>query len=210
MDKQNDIEKFIITEAEKEEFGKRIMDWLSDENLEKAIGKTSQEIFDEFDCVLPQPIAYIPEKYMVVFDEDIVDNRVYSSMAYFIDHAVNNHPNINKERYLLIQEVLNDPDEIKEIVREKVSFAFVKKIDRYNAVVIQLEKSAEGKIIWHKSFFDQNKMPYASEKYKSIRPISSEGGVSSIIHAENSAHGSSLPARDDDAKLDIFSDMEMN
>ena len=164
MDKQNDIEKFIITGAEKEEFGKRIMDWLSDENLEKARGKTRLEIFDEFDCVLPQPIAYIPEKYMVVFDEDIVDNRVYSSMAYFIDHAVNNHPNINKERYLLIQEVLNDPDEIKEIVREKVSIAFVKKIDRYNAVVIQLEKSAEGKIIWHKSFFDQNKKPYANEK----------------------------------------------
>ena len=127
MDKRNDIEKCIITEAEKEEFGKRIMDWLSDENLEKARGKTRQEIFDEFDCILPQPIAYIPEKYMVVFDEDIVDNRVYSSMAYFIDHAVNNHPNINKERYLLIQEVLNDPDEIKEIVREKVSIAFVKK-----------------------------------------------------------------------------------
>ena len=210
MDKRNDIEKCIITEAEKEEFSKRIMDWLSDENLEKARGKTRLEIFDEFDCVLPQPIAYIPEKYMVVFDEDIVDNRVYSSMAYFIDHAVNNHPNINKERYLLIQEVLNDPDEIKEIVREKVSIAFVKKIDRYNAVVIQLEKSAEGKIIWHKSFFDQNKKPYASEKYKSIRPISSEGGVSSIIHAENPAHGSSLPARDDDAKLGIFSDMEMN
>lgn len=204
MDKRNDIEKCIITEAEKEEFNKRIMDWLSDENLEKAKGKTRQEIFEEFDSVTPYPIAYIPEKYMVVFDEGIMDNRVYSSQAYFVDHAVNNHPDIIKGKYLLIQEVLDDPDGIKEIVREKVSIAFVKKVDRYNAVVIQLEKSAEGKIIWHKSFFDQNKKPYASEKYKNIRPISSEGGVSSIIHAENSAHGSSLPARDDDAKLGIF------
>lgn len=166
MNKQNDMEKFIITEAEKEEFSKRIMDWLSDENLEKARGKTRRKIFDEFDSVTPYPIAYIPEKYMVVFDEGIKDNRVYSSQAYFVDHAVNNHPDIIKGKYLLIQEVLDDPDEIKEIVREKVSIAFVKKIDRYNAVVIQLEKSAEGRIIWHKSFSTKTKsrMPVKNTK----------------------------------------------
>ena len=210
MDVQNNIEKCIISESEKDEFNRRIMDWLSDENLEEARGKTRQEIFNEFDCVTPCPIAYIPEKYMVVFDESIVDNRVYSSQAYFVDHAVNNHPDINKEKYLLIQEVLDNPDEIKKIVREKASIAFVKKIDRYNAVVVQLEKSTEGKIIWHKSFFDQNKKPYASEKYKSIRLVSSEGGDSSIIHAENTAYGSSLPARDDVAKINTFPETEQN
>lgn len=88
------------------------------------------------------------------------------------------------------------------------SIVFVKQIDRYNAVVLEVIKDNEDRIVLHKSFYDQNKKPYASEKYKSIRPISSEGGVSSIIHAENSAHGSSLPARDDDAKLGIFSDMD--
>ena len=45
MDVQNNIDRYIITEEEKEEFNKRIMDWLSDENLEKAKGKTRQEIY---------------------------------------------------------------------------------------------------------------------------------------------------------------------
>ena len=204
MDALNDIVKYFISETEKEEFSERIMNWLSDENLERAKGKTRQEIFLEFNCENPQPIACIPGKYVVLFDEKILDNRVYSSQAYFIDHAVNNHPNINKEKYLLIQDVLDDPDEIKEIRREKVSLAFIKQLDRYNAVVVQLEKTLEGRIIWHRSFFDQNKEPYASEKYKSIRSKSSEGGVSSIIHAETTAYGSSLPARDDIAKIDKF------
>ena len=205
MDALNDIVKYFISETEKEEFSERIMNWLSDENLERAKGKTRQEIFLEFDCENPQPIAYIPGEYVVSFDEEMLDNRVYSSQAYFIDHAVNNHPNINKGKYLLIQDVLDDPDEIKEIRREKVSLAFIKQLDRYNAVVVRLlEKTLEGRIIWHRSFFDQNKEPYASEKYKSIRSISSEGGVSSIIHAETTAYGSSLPARDDSVKIDKF------
>lgn len=210
MDTQNDKAKFFISESEKDEFNRRILNWLSDENLERAKGRTRQEIFMEFDCETPYPIAYIPGKYLSLFDEEMVDNRVYSSQAYFIDHAVNNHPNIDKERYLMIQDVLNDPDEIKKIRREKVSIAFIKQLDRYNAVVVQLEKTLEGKIIWHKSFFNQNKKPYASEKYKSIRSISSEGGISSIIHAENTAYGSSLPARDDDAKINTFPETEQN
>ncbi len=101
-------------------------------------------------------------------------------------------------------------DKRNDIDKGNDSIVFVKQIDRYNAVVLEVIKDNEDRIVLHKSFYDQNKKPYASEKYKSIRPISSEGGVSSIIHAENPAHGSSLPARDDDAKLDIFSDMEMN
>ena len=92
MDKRNDIEKCIITEAEKEEFNKRIMDWLSDENLEKAKGKTRQEIYSDFGNVL-MPIAYIPIDYVSLLDAEIEDNRVYSGMGYFIDHAVNHHPN---------------------------------------------------------------------------------------------------------------------
>ena len=148
MDALNDIVKYFISEAEKEEFSERIMNWLSDENLERAKGKARQEIFFEFDCENPQPIACIPGEYVVLFDEEILDNRVYSSQAYFIDHAVNNHPNINKGKCLLIQDVLDDPDEIKEIRREKVSLAFIKQLDRYNAVVVRLlEKTLEGRII---------------------------------------------------------------
>ena len=207
MDKRNDIEKCIITEAEKEEFNKRIMDWLSDENLEKAKGKTRQEIYSDFGNVL-MPIAYIPIDYVSLLDAEIEDNRVYSGMGYFIDHAVNHHPNIAKEKYNNIQIVLRFPDEIKSVKDNgNDSIVFVKQIDRYNAVVLEVTKDNEDRIMLHKSFYDQKKKPYAQKGIR-LYASSSEGGVSSIIRTERPAHGSSLPALEDDAKLDIFSEMQ--
>lgn len=56
----------------------------------------------------------------------------------FIDHAVNHHPNTPVEKYKNIQEVLNEPDEVKSIVdNNNNSIVFIKQIDRYNAVVIK-------------------------------------------------------------------------
>ena len=114
MDIQNNKDRYIITEEEKEQFNKRIMDWLSDENLEKAKGKTRLEIYSDFGNVL-KPIAYIPIDYIPLLDAEIEDNRVYSGMGYFIDHAVNHHPDIAKEKYKSIQVVLQFPDEVKSI-----------------------------------------------------------------------------------------------
>ena len=166
MDKRNDIEKCIISEAEKEEFSKRIMDWLSDENLEKARGKTRWEIFNEFDSVTPYPIAYIPEKYMVVFDEGIKDNRVYSSQAYFVDHAVNNHPDIIKGKYLLIQEVLDDPDEIKEILRKRFQLHLSKKSTDIMPLSFSWKNQQRGKLFGTSRFLTKikSRMPVKNTK----------------------------------------------
>ena len=189
---------------EAKEFPKRMQDWLSEENLSKARGKSRDEILEMFGSE-PQPVAFVPKEALSVLGEGITDNRIYSSMGYFIDHAVNHHPAIAAEKYNLIQDVLSAPDDYKEIVREgKRSVAFIKKIDRYNAVVVEVEKTPDGKIIWHKSFFDQKKEPYA--KYPSIRPkdLSSGGGVSPIsrsdestTNVDKSVPGSSLPTPDD-------------
>lgn len=185
--------------AEIEAMQSRIGEWLSKENLEWAEGKSRSQIVEKFGNK-PQPVAYIPEKFLSVLDENLTDNRVYSGRGYFIDHAVNHHPGIAAEKYRLIQDTLSDPDEIKAIEgKGKKSVVFVKQFDRYNAVVIELEKSDEGKIIWHKSFYDQKKKPYAN---KGIRLFeSSEGGVSSIIRTGEPAHGSILPALGDTSKI---------
>ena len=69
------------------------------------------------------------------------------------------------------------------------SVAFIKKMDRHNAVIVQLEKTKEGKIIWHKSFFDQRKEPYKNiPDLKDIKPLG--GGGIPISHTEKSVPGS--------------------
>jgi len=178
----------------------RILNWVSDENLSKARGKTREEIHLMFDNT-PQAVSYIPVEYLPVLGIGIADNRVYSGMAYFIDHAVNHHANIAPEKYLNIQAVLDKPDAIRKIIEKgNRSVVFIKKFDRYNAVIVQVMANEDGKIILHKSFLDQRKEPYAH--LHNIQPtLSLGGGVSPIIRTENSAHGSSLPALNDNTKI---------
>ena len=184
------------------EIPSRISQWLSRENLERAQGKSREEIIKEFGNS-PKAIAYIPIKFLPLIDINLTDNRVYSGMGYFIDHAVNHHPSIETEKYLNIQTVLNNPDEVKSIPASSKSgnsIAFIKQIDRYNAVVIEVEKTSDNRIVWHKSFYDQNKKPYANKGVQ-LYGISSGGGVSPIIRTNELAHDGSLSVLDDDAKV---------
>jgi hypothetical protein len=172
----------------------RLIDWLSEENIQWATGKTRDEIQEKFGNNA-MPIAYIPVKYLKLLGDDVIDNRVYSGMSYFIDHAVNHHPNISKEKYQYIQKVLSEPDEVKGIKDNgNNSVVFIKKIDRFNAVIIEVEKDKYGKIIWHKTFLDQNKKPYSNKGIQLYNV--SEVGSSSIIHTDDSMHDSSLPVLD--------------
>ncbi|MDR1023235.1 MAG: hypothetical protein LBL94_08210 [Prevotellaceae bacterium] len=177
----------------------RILTWLSPENLAKAKGKTKAEIIAIFGNKL-QPVSYIPLKFLLYVGADINDNRVYSGMGYFIDHAVNHHPNILAEKYANVQTFLNNPDDIKETTKERNrSVIFIKKTDRYNAVLVHTKASEVGKIILHTSFFSQSKKPYA--RLPSIRSTSLEDGIPSISPADNTAAGRSLSARKDDVKV---------
>lgn len=182
------------------ELPNRLAQWLSKENIEKAQGKSRAEIIKEFGNE-PQAIAYIPMQFLPLIDANLQDNRVYSGMGYFLDHAVNHHPNIAVDKYQNIQQVLNSPDEVKAIVDNgNNSIVFIKQIDRYNAVVIEVEKTDDGRIVWHKSFYDQNKKPYANKGTR-LYEMSSEDGTSPIIRTDKSAHDSSLSVLDDAAKI---------
>ena len=182
------------------ELPNRLAQWLSKENIEKAQGKSRAEIIKEFGNE-PQAIAYIPMQFLPLVDSNLRDNRVYSGMGYFLDHAVNHHPNIAADKYQNIQQVLNSPDEVKAIVDNgNNSIVFIKQIDRYNAVVIEVEKTDDGRIVWHKSFYDQNKKPYANKGTR-LYEMSSEGGISPIIRTGEPVHDSSLSVLDDAAKI---------
>lgn len=197
----NDVE---VSNSERAEMEARIVDWLSDENLAKASGKTRAEIFDEFGNEL-MPIAYVPTQYMSLVSPALKDPRIYCGKGYFIDHALRNHgasgtqtavEDVDVSKYLNIQTVLDNPDSVKETnVDGKRTVVFIKKIGRYFAELTQVEE--DGKIILHKSLFNQKKEPYAKLNDIRQKDASSEGGASSISHAEQAAPAISLESRDD-------------
>jgi hypothetical protein len=147
----------------------RITEWLSAENMSAAIGKTREEIFEMFGNEL-MPIAYINSKYLPYLDNNIVDNRVYSGMGYFIDHAVNHHLEVSVTDYS-IQEVLSYPDNVYftnqiDKGQNNKSLIFVKKMGKRYVEIIALEKEY-GKLVIHKSFFYNNK----KNPYKDFTPV---------------------------------------
>ena len=193
-----------ISSAERTEMETRIVDWLSEDNLSRAAGKTREEIFDEFGNEL-MPIAYIPTQFISFVSPTLKDQRIYCGKGYFIDHALRNHAGagvqvsideVDVSKYLNIQTVLDNPDHIKETyVDGKRTVVFIKKIGRFFAELTQVEEN--GKVVLHKSFFNQKKEPYA--KLNDIRQedTSSEGGTSSISHTAETAPAISLQSRGD-------------
>lgn len=205
QERQDNIPQTVeVSSAERTEMATRIVDWLSDENLSTAIGKTRDEIFEEFGNEL-QPIAYVPSQFISLVSPNLTNPRIYCGKGYFIDHALRNHgtaghqasvEDVDVSKYLNIQTVLDNPDSIKETqVDGKRTVVFIKKIGRFFAELTQVEE--DGKIVLHKSLFNQKKEPYA--KINDIRQedTSSEGGVSSISHADESAPAISLESRGD-------------
>jgi transcriptional regulator of heat shock response len=75
-----------------------IKDWLSEDNLAKARGKDYEEIKKLFSNNY-EPIAKISSKYLRFLDDKIIDNKVYSGRAYFINHVLNSHSNIAISKY---------------------------------------------------------------------------------------------------------------
>jgi hypothetical protein len=167
---------------------KRISNWLSPENLSEAKGKTRGEIFTQFGNEY-EPIANINPEYLKYLGDDISDPIVYSGKGYFIDHAVNHHPEIDPIEYTKIPEILSKPDDIKLDDRnpDRISLVFVKKYDRYGTAVISVDVTDMGKLVIHKSFFNPKKSPYPH--LRSIRASSSDDATSSISHTDESVPG---------------------
>jgi len=154
-----------------------ISNWAKPESLSRSYKKdgskmSREEIFATFDTS-PQVVASIPPLYLPLFGEDLKDNNVYCSEAYFIDHAINRHESTTYEEYMALQEVIDHNDDIKEVYDNgKRSVVFVKQItsDKHNyaGMAVQLEVNKEGKIVWYKTFFAQKREPY--KNYNSIKP----------------------------------------
>ena len=184
------------------------------EILEKAEKESREEIFAKYDNVLT-PIAYIPLKN-IYFTGKVKDNRLYTGLAYFIDHAVNSHPEVKYTAYNSIQDILANPDEIiidkrkdPRTKEEKDNLLFVKKYDKNLILVSQLETNNNGQILLHKSFYYSKKnTPYPS--LSRVRGFMPGGGRSPIGRAEQTTPGGILSALDNYIIADIAEEVKEN
>ena len=173
----------------------RIADWLSDDNLNWAKGKSYQEIIAHFGNE-PQPVAFIPKEWLTkLFGEEIADNRVYSGKAYFIDHAVNHHPeDIDLEAYVLMQEMISKNTEaIIDDRKGKKGVIFVKQYDKNYLLAVELRQEDDGKIHLYKSLSKtRSKKPYPNLRRARL-PVDALNSLrdepSQYIRTSEEAHG---------------------
>ena len=183
-EKQYNLQKEELTD-EKKTLQNRLIEWLANENIEWAEGKDRNEIIEHFGNT-PEPIAIMP-KIVQNNVQNLDSNYLYCGKGYLIDHHANHHPELDIDEYINIQTILDNFDDIKDLSDNKgFKIAFVKKLDRGYAVVVELSKENE-KIILHKTFFYKDgtgkRIPYKNKP--SILEKWSEDGSTSISPAEH-------------------------
>lgn len=183
---------------------KRLENWSNRQSLNMANGKTRKQIYEQYDNTL-QPIAYLPEQYLKEFEgKPPTDNRIYCGQAYFLDHAVNRHPEIKPDDYSKLHEILTAPREViidrridNKSRRPRDNLMFAKKYGRINLMAVI--SSHDGRILLHKSLYGREKTPYPD--LPRVRGMSSGGGLTPIGSAANAAPGGRLSARDDNISI---------
>lgn len=187
-----------VTSEEMLDIQQRLKEWVSPENIESARGKSRNEIFRLFGNEL-EPIAVIPDKYVRMFGSDVMDNRVYSGKGYFIDHAVNHHPEVALEDYQKLQDILIHADEVALDDRDsgKTKLVFIKRYDKHGVVVVELGEAEDGKLFFHKTFFNKRSKPYPKLQRLNIEESSSVDGPSTISQTSKEVSGRDLSALDD-------------
>jgi len=173
--------------------------------LEKVKEGTRKELFEKYGNEL-KPIAFIPQEYLKYFKGTTSDNRIYTGLGYFIDHAVNRHSDVQLSDYKNIQDIINNPDEIiidrredQRTKQEKDNLLFVKKYEKNTLLVIRLETNNDGQILLHKSLYHNKNTPYPG--LPRIQGLSYGDGVTPIGRVEQTTPGGSLSARYDNIKI---------
>jgi hypothetical protein len=140
----------VPSQDEIREMRRRVAGWLIESNLAAVKGRQINEIFELYGREL-EPVAFLPPYYAEKLDTDIKDCRVYSSKAYFLDHAANHHAEVPVADYDNIQDIIDGPEDVRK--RGK-TLLFFKKFDRYSTVIIGVGKNDEVKGFFHISFFN--------------------------------------------------------
>ena len=167
----------------KEDIKNKLSSWANKTIFEEAEGLSREEIFQKYTNSL-EPIAYIDHEKLKLFDP-IKDSYIYCGKAYFIDHMVNQHPELDIEDYQHIQEILDEPENI--YLDNKINSIVFEKEYKGRKEFVVLRKDENNKIVLHKTFYYGKKVP---KRFEKIRPeeqgVTSVDGNPTISHLEKS------------------------
>ena len=194
----------LTEQEEKAEAAQRVQAWLSEENLAQAKDLDRGAIFEIFGNEL-EAVAVLPEHLLALFSDEVLDTRVYSGMGYFIDHAVNNHPEVAPSLYAeSIQSTLDNYTDVyldestdSATGKKRNSLVFMQDVGGGKKNVVTLAEDDAGRIILYKNFYQSKRNP--SKKLRRVEPP--VGGPTTISHAETSARQRPLSALGDNASI---------
>ena len=125
------------------------MNWANETTFSEADGLDGTDIFNSYENT-PVPIAVLPEKALVAFD-NVIDRNVYSGKAYFIDHMVNHHDELNVSEYKNFQ---NDLDNFDKIYSDPKNGSIVFEKNKNNKKYsIAVKEDNEGHLVFYKSYY---------------------------------------------------------
>ncbi|MDO4410710.1 MAG: hypothetical protein Q4C05_05455, partial [Akkermansia sp.] len=137
----------------KKYFRERLVRLLREEAVEKARGKTYQEIRELGFDTRVKPMAYIPVEIAELMGENVRDNLVYGSDFRFIEHIMNHHAEV-KDYEGYIEDVLKtfaEPDRVYYDKKNK-SYLFEKGEQACFLSVARAPEEGERYIQWKSSY----------------------------------------------------------
>ena len=108
-----------------------------------------------------EPIAVLNKRNRQLLG--VKSRNVLSSEAYFIDHAVNHHPEMSPTEYLVLQVNLDAPDEIVEDAKSETT-GFVKYIGNKKRILF-IKKDSESLVFYRTLYLQRGRL---SPRYKKI------------------------------------------
>lgn len=145
--------------------------WIRKDNIERAKGMTRDEIFAAFSRSR-EPVAFLNKQTRQLLGAKT--RSVLSSEAYFVDHAVNHHPEMQPKEFLKMQEVLESPDEIVRDTKGDIkgdTFGFIKN-NGDKKLVVFLRKDGDTFVFYRTMYLQTGRL---SSRYQKISLAKSQG-----------------------------------
>lgn len=184
----------------KSEYLNKIRRWLSKENYERFTGKTLAQISEVVGNNL-EAIGEVPQEVQDYFS--VSDSRVYSGAAYFIEHAVNRHGELDVNDYVAMADVFENYN--SSYIQEDGALILRKEGRPSSQVIIVLDNDT-GKMILYRTYFNT---PKINKKWTEINlKASSVPGTSPSVPKENTLSALAISSQDDASNQTVSSESE--
>ena len=150
-----------VVKAEKQ----RLKAWAS--LYDQTKGMTREQIFDTFPNT-PKPIAMLPDNVLEHFP-GVTNRSLYCGKAYFIDHMVNHHPEVDPKEYENIQDLINNSQKRFYDEKQNSLVLAIEPAPKLKEMLVIKRDQDTNKLILYKTRFykKENKYP---KKFKTINP----------------------------------------